>query len=103
MNSVSIELRKMKKGNALFLAKTTLFVILCRQDAWFQILFVEVRFFKRKGPAAEGKAMGPSLKLEVDLRRKNSEHAMHPLQGAADLKGFAVCRRPPCKRDDLMS
>ena len=88
----------MKKGAALFFGKATLLVILWRQNAWFQILPFEVRFFKRKGPAAEGKAMGPSLRLEVDLRRKSPEHAMHPLQGAADLKGFALCRRPPYSR-----
>ena len=56
--------------------------------------FLKLGFLNGKGPAAEGKAMGLSLKLEVDLRRKNSEHAMHPLQGAADPKGFALCRRP---------
>ena len=97
MRSVSIELRKMKKGNALSFAKATLLVILWRQIAWFRILHFTASSFKRNGSAAEGKALGPSLRLEVDLRRKNLEHAMHPLQGAADLKGFALCRQPPYK------
>ena len=70
-----------EKGNSLCFAKATLMMILSRQNAWLQILFFEIIFFKEKGPAAEGKAMGPSLKLEVDLRRENLEHAMHPLQG----------------------
>ena len=61
----------------------------------FKYCILKLVFLKRKGPAAEGKAVGPSLKLEVDLRRKSPEHAMHPLQGAADLKGFALCRWPP--------
>ena len=38
MHSVSVELLKMKKVNALLLAKATLLVILWRQNAWFQIL-----------------------------------------------------------------
>ena len=63
MYSVSVELRKMKKGTALFFGNATLLVILGRQNALFQILLFKVRFFKGKGPAAEGKAMGPSLKF----------------------------------------
>ena len=63
MHSVSVELLKMKKGNALSFGKATLLVILWRKNAWFQILLFEVRFFKEKGPAAEGKAMGPFLKF----------------------------------------
>ena len=70
MHSVSVELLKMKKGNALSFAKATLLVILWRQNAWFQILLFEVRFFKLDRPAAEGKAVGPSLKLEVGFRRE---------------------------------
>ena len=50
----------------------------------FKYCFLKLE--NRRGPAAEGKAMGPSLKLEVDFRRKNPEHAMHPLQGAADIE-----------------
>ena len=69
----------------------------------FKYCFLKLGFLNWTGPAAEGKAMGPSLKLEVGFKRKSSEHAMHPLQGAADLKGFALCRRPSCKLDDLMS
>ena len=100
MHFALVELRKMKKLTPLVFAKATLLVILSRQNARLQILFFEVRFFKGErvggGPAAEGKAVGPSLKLEVGFRRNKSEHTMHPLQGAADLKGFALCRRPLC-------
>ena len=38
--------------------------------------------------------MGLSLKLEVDLRRENLEHAMHPLQEAADLKASPLPPAP---------
>ena len=55
----------------------------------YKYCFLKLGFLNGTGPAAEGKAVGPSLKLEVDLRRKSSEHAMHPLQGAADLKATA--------------
>ena len=79
MHSVLVELLKMKNRASLFFAKATLLVMLSRQNAWFQILPLKLGFLKRTGPAAEGKAVGPSLKLEVDLRRKNPEHAMHPL------------------------
>ena len=68
----------------------------------YKYCFLKLGFLKGRGPAAEGKAVGPSLKLEVGFRRKSSEHAM-PARGAADLKGFALCRRPPCKLDDLMT
>ena len=47
----------------------------------FKYYILKLVFLKRKGPAAEGKAVGPSLKLEVGFRRKNSEHAMHPQGG----------------------
>ena len=47
----------------------------------FKYYFVRLVVLKRKGPAAEGKAVGLSLKLEVDLRRKSPEHAMHPQGG----------------------
>jgi len=56
---------------------------------------LKLGFLNGKGPAAEGKAVGPSLKLEVDLRRKNSEHAMHPVQGAADNIEDAYGDAPP--------
>ena len=49
MYSVQVELLKMKNGAALFLAKATLLVILWRQNAWFQRLLFEVRFFKLEG------------------------------------------------------
>ena len=78
MHSVLVELLKAKSAPPLFFAKATLLVILSRQNARLQILLFEVRFLKRRGPAAEGKAVGLSLKLEVDLRRKSLEHAMHP-------------------------
>ena len=47
----------------------------------FKYCFLKLGFLKRTGPEAEGKAVGPSLKLKVDLRRKNPEHAMHPQGG----------------------
>ena len=54
----------------------------------YKYCFLKLGFLKRRGsaaegtgPAAEGKAVGPSLKLEVDLRRKSLEHAMHPQGG----------------------
>ena len=46
MHSVLVELLKIKNGGPLFFAKVTLLVILSRQNAWFQILLYEVRFFK---------------------------------------------------------
>jgi hypothetical protein len=48
MHSVSVELLKMKNGASLFFAKATLLVILCRQNAWLQILRFEACCFKRK-------------------------------------------------------
>ena len=47
----------------------------------FKYCILRLEVLNGKGPAAEGKAMGLSLKLEVDLRRKNPEHAMHPQGG----------------------
>ena len=47
----------------------------------FKYCILKLVVLKRRGPAAEGKAVGLSLKLEVDLRRKNLEHAMHPQGG----------------------
>ena len=68
----------------------------------FKYYFLKLVFLNGKGPAAEGKAMGPSLKLEVDLRREILNTPCTRKE-AADLKGFALCRRPSCKLDDLMS
>ena len=47
----------------------------------FKYCFLKLGFLNGTGPAAEGKAVGPSLKLEVGFRRKSSEHAMHPQGG----------------------
>ena len=70
MHSVSIELLKSENNSHSSKAKATLMLILSKQNAWFQILHFESCF--SKGPAAVGRAMGPSLKLEVDLRNKKS-------------------------------
>ena len=59
-------------------------------------------FLNWTGPAAEGKAVGPSLKLEVGFRRKNPEHAMHPLQGAADLQAAASAADLQCHCRSLL-
>ena len=81
MHSVSVELLNMELGPSLFFAKAALMVILLRQMLGFKYCFLKLVFLNGKGPAAEGKAVGLSLKLEVDLRRKNLEHAMHPQGG----------------------
>ena len=47
----------------------------------FKYCILKLVFLNWKGPAAEGRAVGLSLKLEVDLRRKSPEHAMHPQGG----------------------
>ena len=60
----------------------------------FKYCFLKLGFFNWTGPTAEGKAVGLFLKLEVDLRRKSPEHAMHPLQGAADLSLSGCGPRP---------
>ena len=59
----------------------------------YKYCFLKFGFFKGRGPAAEGKAVGPSLKLEVGFRRKNSEHAMHPARGRRILM-LRLCRWP---------
>ena len=47
----------------------------------FKYCILKLVVLNGKGPAAEGKAVGPSLKLEVGFRRKKSEHAMHQQGG----------------------
>ena len=62
---------------------------------------IELGLLKRRGsaaegtgPAAEGKAVGPSLKLEVGLRRKSLEHAMHPARGRRILRASPSAAGP---------
>ena len=60
----------------------------------YKYCFLKLGFLNGTGPAAEGKAVGPSLKLEVDLRRKSLEHAMHPARGRRILRASPSAAGP---------
>ena len=66
------------------------------QNAWSQIMHVDVCFFKRERAGARGRGL--------DFRGKSLEHAMHP-QGGGGFKGFDLAAGPFAlwKLDDFMN
>ena len=56
--------------------------------------FYGLKYQSGQGRRLKVRPWDPLLRFIVDLRRKSLEHAMHPLQGAADLRASPSAAGP---------